>query len=1382
MNINSKKYWENRFLSDWDNNNGDQQSKYFAKLAIENFPEWFKKILESKQLSICDWGCAEGDGTEILRIAFPNNKLEGIDFSVNAIRKAKQRYPQIDFISNDLLNSDLKYKTDVLFSSNTLEHFSAPWETIIKLSKYVTHFLVMLVPFREYNRIPEHESFFDFTTTKLLQNNWYLCHSKIIRDIHNNKRYWDGDQMLLIYCNNKILPSLNLSLSSIILESEKNNLLNFEELSKKLEQEIKNRKLIEQKIFETNKLLDLANTKLLHKENEIADRNLTLTKKAQEINTLIEKNISLESVNNNNFNIINLINSEKSALQEQLSIILLSRKWKYANKIAYFFNKIFPYDTNLRKFIFFLLKILRVVIKFFFKLLKKMITKFRYLKVIHSIRSSDLFDHKYFCKDIKCSRNTCLSSYLENPTSNPSKEFDQYYYRMINNLDYVTANPLIHFISSTEYSEYKYKYKTEFECIDKNKPSIAFQLDSFDKGGLEEIVFLIINNEEIKQKFNILIIIAGNKIGNFAKKTIEIGVPIFWINNNERALEYIIQKHQIKICHSHYSVFGLSIYKKNNASVIYTIHNNYIWGDDDFYRFRGEQYTYVDQFIAVSSQVKRFFSEKFGINSKRIKVINNGVDIESISNPKQVDISQYQLAKKDFIITNVASFIPNKFHISMIVALSKIINKYKNIKLLFIGNILDQTYFNYIKSSIRKYKLTDNVRIIDYLPKKKLLSILQQSNIFLLPSLTEGFSVSTIEAMFYELPLILSDIGGARDTIINKDIGLIVKNPYKDIIDMTPYRIVHEFYNDENVNNKDDIANAISEIYVNYEKWKEKAKLGRKKVIEKFNINRMAKEHLDLYNKNLKTKSETSISKINTLSRLVYKEPLISVMMPVYNHKELVGHSIQSVLNQTYQNWELIILDDGSTDGLLDYLSQYKNEKRIKIYSQQNQKLPMALTHLHKLASGDFLTWTSADNIMENKMLETLSTFLIKNPDCSLCYADVAIIDENGDYIFGPGYRDNERDHNKPYIIRLPQDSSYLGLECDNYINACFMYRKQSSLINEGKYDVELTGLEDYDYWLRLSRTGKVKHIQNTEPLYKYRVHKNTMSQELLTNKKDEHQKKLVTFFEYEKQRQNYYRLFQEKNSVLKLIKKRKIIFDGKMYSFTSRKNTIVSLSVGYDINPIAKKARDYNSQGNYCEYGSLEISKQIVGIHCDVNEIDLPLLQEICKNFENYFFVLVSTNNNIADDINNIFKDIKNFKFLGYKDFGKPYQLYASWKAILIPPFKKNINNIDNFLTLSWACGKYLLYTKNQIIDPTQPFTMEISALSKTSLVDFDIDLRDNRVLLDKYIESYSTRERENKIFNYYSAYMTQLHVKRPIFTTNKITETLPKLITYKK
>ena len=79
--LNSEAYWNQRFSSDWIVNQGDKQSIFFSLLTIDNLPSWFIELIKNESLSVVDWGCAEGDGTNVLASFFTRSEIHGIDFS-----------------------------------------------------------------------------------------------------------------------------------------------------------------------------------------------------------------------------------------------------------------------------------------------------------------------------------------------------------------------------------------------------------------------------------------------------------------------------------------------------------------------------------------------------------------------------------------------------------------------------------------------------------------------------------------------------------------------------------------------------------------------------------------------------------------------------------------------------------------------------------------------------------------------------------------------------------------------------------------------------------------------------------------------------------------------------------------------------------------------------------------------------------------------------------------------------------------------------------------------------------------------------------------------------------------------------------------------------
>ena len=216
--------------------------------------------------------------------------------------------------------------------------------------------------------------------------------------------------------------------------------------------------------------------------------------------------------------------------------------------------------------------------------------------------------------------------------------------------------------------------------------------------------------------------------------------------------------------------------------------------------------------------------------------------------------------------------------------------------------------------------------------------------------------------------------------------------------------------------------------------------------------------------------------------------PLVSVVLPVYNQAYLVDEAIAGMTSQTYENWELVVLDDGSTDDLEHRVRRYLDERRVLFLRQPNQKLPAALNHALAYARGDLLTWTSADNIMLPGQLERLVEELAEHPEAGLVYSDYWAIDDQGGPLEDPHWRAHNRDPEIPDLIRLPPAVTIENFHRsgDNFIGASFLYRRAVAEI-VGRYADDAFGGEDYDFWLRLHLATRFRHV--AEPLYKYRVH-----------------------------------------------------------------------------------------------------------------------------------------------------------------------------------------------------------------------------------------------------------------------------------------------------
>ena len=287
-------------------------------------------------------------------------------------------------------------------------------------------------------------------------------------------------------------------------------------------------------------------------------------------------------------------------------------------------------------------------------------------------------------------------------------------------------------------------------------------------------------------------------------------------------------------------------------------------------------------------------------------------------------------------------------------------------------------------------------------------------------------------------------------------------------------------------------------------------------------------------------------------------EGLVSVVLPVYNQANLIEESIESVLNQTHQNFELIIINDGSSDGVEAVLERYLDHPKVRCFTQVNQRLPKALSNGFSFARGEFWTWTSADNIMEPRMLELLVGKLRAEPELGMTYADYYAIDDLGNLLYDRSWRAHNRPNPASGEIRPQRTTEMLNIVQDNFIGPCFMYRGWIGRCM-GDYDPQL-GVEDYDYWMRINAFFPILHLGDDRLLYRYRVHDNTLSAKAHEHKILEKAQQLMA---YEKERAVFYgeRLAYVADSVGRAWLQAHGILDAAINSFENDVN-VVALAI----------------------------------------------------------------------------------------------------------------------------------------------------------------------------------------------------------------------------
>ncbi|GEO01466.1 hypothetical protein NSE01_32980 [Novosphingobium sediminis] len=205
------------------------------------------------------------------------------------------------------------------------------------------------------------------------------------------------------------------------------------------------------------------------------------------------------------------------------------------------------------------------------------------------------------------------------------------------------------------------------------------------------------------------------------------------------------------------------------------------------------------------------------------------------------------------------------------------------------------------------------------------------------------------------------------------------------------------------------------------------------------------------------------------------RAPRVSVVLPVHNGAAYLDAAIASILAQTFRDFELICVDDGSTDETPQILQRRaRSDPRIRVITNcPNKGLPGALNTGFAVARGAFHTWTSDDNIARPEMLARLVAALDADPGVAIAYADFSVIDASG------------------AVIGCQKMGPASDLLLGNRIGAAFLYRAAVTRALSG-YDEALFGVEDYDFWLRAVR--RFYFVKVDEDLYLYRRHEASLT------------------------------------------------------------------------------------------------------------------------------------------------------------------------------------------------------------------------------------------------------------------------------------------------
>ena len=200
--------------------------------------------------------------------------------------------------------------------------------------------------------------------------------------------------------------------------------------------------------------------------------------------------------------------------------------------------------------------------------------------------------------------------------------------------------------------------------------------------------------------------------------------------------------------------------------------------------------------------------------------------------------------------------------------------------------------------------------------------------------------------------------------------------------------------------------------------------------------------------------------------------PTISVIIPAYNAEKFIKGTINSVLNQTFRDLELIVINDGSTDGTLEVISSF-SDSRLQVFSYPNAGPQKSRNRGIEQAKGEYLSFLDSDDLWTPDKLERQLQALQENPDAAVAYSWTDFINESGERLPGGQHFKFTKDVYEQLLL-----GDFIGSGSNPLI-------RRDALLNVGPFDESLVGGQDWEMWLRLAAQYHFAVVPSTQVFYR---------------------------------------------------------------------------------------------------------------------------------------------------------------------------------------------------------------------------------------------------------------------------------------------------------
>ena len=203
--------------------------------------------------------------------------------------------------------------------------------------------------------------------------------------------------------------------------------------------------------------------------------------------------------------------------------------------------------------------------------------------------------------------------------------------------------------------------------------------------------------------------------------------------------------------------------------------------------------------------------------------------------------------------------------------------------------------------------------------------------------------------------------------------------------------------------------------------------------------------------------------------------PCCSIIIPAYNAIKYLPETLESVLKQSFTDFEVLIIDDGSYDNIIEWAAQIE-DPRVRFISQKNQGVSAARNLGIKNATGEYIAFLDADDLWESTKLEKQLQLFKKNPYSGLVHTEMALIDEESKLL------------GREFTSNVEGNALEQLLEKNTIVTSSVIVRR-SCLETVGSFDNNLTSSEDWELWVRIASVYPIALVK--EPLVFYRQHPN---------------------------------------------------------------------------------------------------------------------------------------------------------------------------------------------------------------------------------------------------------------------------------------------------